>query len=191
MTLTARHAALALATLLALSAPLDIAARAAEDPILVAHPWLRATPRTAPVAGGYATITNRGTEPDTLVSASLPMAAEGQIHTMTMKNGVMEMRRLDDGLTIAPGATVTLQPGGDHLMFIKPKVQLKEGESVAGTLTFRKAGAIPVTFAVGGMAAKTAPGTKPAGHDMSGGMGMKGMEMKGPEMKGMEMKGMH
>lgn len=149
---------------------------AAEAPITVSHPWLRATPRKAPVAGGYVTITNTGKETDTLVSASLPMAPQGQIHTMTMKNGVMEMRRLDDGLAIAPGATVTLRPGGDHLMFLNPTAQLKEGESVQGTLTFRKAGTISVTFAVGGMAAKSAPGTKPP----AGGMaehGMEGMSM--------------
>ena len=171
MTPHAFTAALALAVFLA--GP--VAAHAADGPITIAHPWLRATPRTAPVAGGYATITNTGTEPDTLLSASLPMAAQGQVHTMTMKNGVMEMRRLEDGLPLAPGATVTLRPGGDHLMFVQPTSQLKEGESVPGTLTFKKAGTIPVTFVVGGMAAKSAPGTRPSGHQGMSGMDMKGM----------------
>ena len=161
---------------LAIAALLSGTAHAADARIAVSHPWLRATPRTAPVAGGYVTLTNNGKEPDTLVSASLPMAPEGQVHTMTMKNGVMAMRRLDDGLAIAPGATVTLRPGGDHLMFLKPTAQLKEGESVQGSLVFKHAGTVPVTFAVGGMAAKAAPGTKPGAsmHE-----GMEGMDMKG------------
>ena len=170
MRIDAFSAALALATLLA------IPAHAADGPIRVSHAWLRATPRTAPVAGGYATLTNTGKEPDTLVSASLPMAPEGQVHTMTVKNGVMEMRRLDDGLAIAPGTTVTLRPGGDHLMFLKPTAQLKEGESVGGSLTFKHAGTLPVTFVVGGMAAKSAPGSK-AGASVH--EGMDGMDMKG------------
>ena len=89
--------AVALAACLACPQLFASATLAAEATITIAHPWLRATPRTAPVAGGYATLTNTGIEPDTLVSASLPMASEGQIHTMTMKDGVMEMRRLDDG----------------------------------------------------------------------------------------------
>lgn len=155
-----------------------IAAGAAE-PIVVKNAWLRATPKSAPVAGGYATLTNTGTEPDTLVSASLPMAAEGQIHTMTTRNGVMEMRRLDDGLVLAPGATLTLKPGGNHLMFLKPTRQLKEGETIDGTLVFGKAGRVPVTFTVGGMAAKAAPGAKASKADDMGGMDMKGMDMKG------------
>ena len=170
MRTTAFFAALAVTTLLA------VPAFAAEASITIAHPWLRATPRTAPVAGGYVTLTNTGKEPDTLVSARLTMAPEGQVHTMTMKNGVMEMRRLDKGLAIAPGATVTLRPGGDHLMFLNPTAQLNEGESVEGSLTFERAGTVPVTFTVGGMAAKVAPGVK-AGAPMH--EGMQGTDMKG------------
>ena len=176
MRTTAVSAALAMATLLV------VPAFAADAPISISHPWLRATPRSAPVAGGYATLTNTGKEPDTLVSARLTMAPEGQVHTMTMKNGVMEMRRLDDGLAIAPGATVTLRPGGVHLMFLNPKAQLKEGETVEGSLTFKHAGTVPVTFVVGGMAAKLAPGTKSVPGAESGAAkqeGKDGMDMKG------------
>ena len=135
------------------------------------------------MAGGYVTLTNVGKEPDTLVSASLPMASEGQVHTMTMTKGVMAMRRLEGGLAIAPGATVTLRPGGDHLMFLKPTAQLKEGESVAGSLTFAHAGTVPVTFVVGGMAAKVAPGTRSAPEAKAA--------ASMHEMEGMDMKGMH
>ena len=40
------------------------------------------------------------------------------------------------------------KPGGYHVMFIDLKRQLKEGETVKGTLTFEKAGTVPVEFAV-------------------------------------------
>ncbi len=150
--------------------------------IEVSHPWLRATPHGAPVAGGYATIVNHGRTPDHLIGASLPMAPQGEVHSMSMTNGIMHMARLAEGLVIAPGATVTLTPGGYHLMFPKPTAQLKEGEQVGGSLTFAKAGTIAVTFPVAGMAAKAAPGTAPAADDMSG------MDMKGKDMKGVDMK---
>ena len=165
------------------------APKSAAPGIVVSAPWLRATPHGAPVAGGYATITNKGTAPDRLVGASLPIAPSGEIHEMSMDHGVMHMARLDKGLEIAPGATVTLTPGGYHLMFQKPTVQLKQGESLKGSLTFANAGTIPVTFAVAGMAAKSAPGMSAPKGDMQG-METKGMEMKGMEMKGMDMKGM-
>ena len=145
------------------------AAPAVAGDIDVQAPWLRATPKGASVAGGYATIVNHGAVPDRLVGASLPGAAAGEVHEMSMKDGVMHMARLADGLAIAPGATVTLTPGGDHLMFPKPAAQLKEGQKIAGALLFAKAGKVAVTFAVAGFGAKSAPGRPAAaGHDMPG-----------------------
>ena len=125
--------------------------------ISVIKPWLRATPHAAPVIGGYVTLKNPARTPDRLIGATLPMAPNGEVHTMSMSGGMMHMRRLDDGLEIKPGQTVTLEPGGNHLMFLKPTAPIKEGESVKGTLSFAKAGTGTVTFAVGGMAAKSAP----------------------------------
>lgn len=136
----------------------------------VQHPWLRATPKGAAVAGGYATIVNHGSVPDRLVGASLAVAPDGQVHEMSMTNGVMHMARLADGLAIAPGATVSLTPGGNHLMFEKPSAPLRQGQRVAGSLTFAKAGKIAVTFAVAGIGARSAPGTSAASSmkDMPG-----------------------
>lgn len=148
-------------------------AQDARQTIVVSTPWLRATPKGAPVAGGYVTVTNKGSASDRLLSASLSIASKGEVHSMTMANGVMHMERLDKGLEIKPGATVTLTPGGYHVMFIKPTAQLKQGENIKGVLNFEKAGMVAVTFAVAGMAAKSAPGTKPA-RDMSN---MPGMDM--------------
>ena len=146
--------------------------------ITIKAPWLRATPNGAQVAGGYAQVTNSGATADRLVAATLPIAPTGEIHNMTMKDGIMHMERLDKGLDIAPGATVTLQPSGYHMMFMKPTAPLKQGQSIAGTMVFEKAGSIPVTFLVGGMGAKTAPGT--ASHDAGG---MEGMDMNHMDMK--------
>lgn len=158
---------------LALIALLLATTAAQAGDIEVRDAWLRATPKNASVAGGYATIVNHGGVPDTLVAASLPMAPDGQIHEMSMANGVMHMGRLPAGLAIPPGATVTLTPGHYHLMFEKPSAQLKAGQTVVGSLTFAKAGKVDVTFAVAGLGATQAPGAKPAGHDMHDMPGMK------------------
>lgn len=136
--------------------------------IEINSPWLRATPKGASVAAGYATITNKGTVADTLVGASLPMAKVGEIHEMSMTGGVMKMRRLDKGLPIPAGKSVTLSPGGYHLMFLKPSQVLKEGETIKGELTFEKAGKITVDFPVAGLGAKAAPDAKGAGAPMQG-----------------------
>jgi periplasmic copper chaperone A len=114
-------------------------------------PWLRATPGGAKVAAGYLRITNTGSEPDRLVSASMRLASHGEVHEMSMQNGVMHMRGLAQGLPIEPGKSVELKPGGFHLMFLDMKGPLQQGETEQVTLTFEKAGSVTVPFPVGGL----------------------------------------
>jgi len=123
--------------------------------LVINHPWSRATPKGATVAGGYMKITNSGTAPDRLVSGSTDVARRFEIHEMRMEGGVMKMRELSDGLEIPPGATVELKPGSYHVMMTNLSRQLTKGERVKASLTFEKAGKIDIEFdveAVGGTA---------------------------------------
>lgn len=131
--------------------------------LVIDTPWVRATPGGAQVAGGYVKVTNRGTSPDRLVGTSIEGAERGEVHEMTNESGVMKMRAID-GMTIAPGATIELKPGGFHLMFLGLKAPLKQGQSVKGTLVFEKAGRVDVTFPVGAMGARAPSGGGHGGH---------------------------
>lgn len=104
--------------------------------------WARATPPVAKTAGGYLTITNAGTEPDRLVSVSSDASEKAEIHEMKTEDGTMTMRPAAEGVDIPAGATVALEPGGYHIMFIRPKAALEDGGKVAVTLTFEKAGSV-------------------------------------------------
>lgn len=140
-------------------------------PIKVGQPWSRATPAGAKIGGGYLSIENTGAAPDRLVSVAVPFAGRVEMHEMAVKDGVMTMRPLEQGVSIAPGRTVEFKPGGFHLMFMDLKQPLKQGEGVKGTLTFEKAGAVEVEFKVESIGARAAstdaakPGeTKPGEH---------------------------
>lgn len=121
--------------------------------------WSRATPPNAPSAGGFLTITNLGDEADRLVAVSSPAAETGEIHEMKVEDGVMTMRPLEAGVEIPAHATVTLAPGGLHLMFIDLKVRLTEGERMPVTLTFEKSGSIDTFLHVEAIGAKGPGGT--------------------------------
>jgi hypothetical protein len=114
----------------------------------IKHPWSRATPKGAPVAGGYMTITNTGSAPDRLVGGSTSGAGKFEIHEMSMDGGVMKMRPLANGLEIKPGETVELKPGSCHLMFVGVTRPFEQGKPVKGTLQFEKAGTVEVEYAV-------------------------------------------
>ena len=133
----------------------------------ISAPWARATPKGAQVGGAYLTITNTGSTSDRLIGGAGAVAKEVQVHEMTMANGVMKMRPVAGGLEIKPGATVTLKPGGYHIMFIGMNHPLKQGDHFKVTLEFAKAGKVDVDFTIQGIGA------------MHGDMhGMPGMKMK-------------
>jgi len=130
--------------------------------------WTRATPPKAPTAAGYLTIANKGSEADRLVAASTPLAETGELHIMQVKDGVMTMRPVEGGIEIPPGGTVTLAPGGYHLMFITLKETLKDGGKLPVTLTFEKAGAITTFLHIMPVGSQGPTGAA-SGMDMKGG----------------------
>ncbi|CAN5350245.1 DUF1775 domain-containing protein [soil metagenome] len=128
--------------------------------LVVVSPWTRATPGGAKIAGGYLKVTNNGKSADRLVGATSSGADRVEIHAMSMTDGVMKMRPLADGLTIKPGETVELKPGGFHMMFMDIKQPLKQGDTLKATLKFEKAGTLDVSFGVNAMGATGEPAHK-------------------------------
>jgi copper(I)-binding protein len=116
--------------------------------LTIGHPWSRATLPGAKVAAGYLTVKNAGSAPDRLISVTADIAGKGEIHEMTVKDGVMTMRPLADGLEVPAGGEVKLEPGSYHIMFVGLKAPAVEGVKFPGTLTFEKAGTVKVEFAV-------------------------------------------
>jgi periplasmic copper chaperone A len=156
-------------------------AQATKTSIVVADPYARATPAGAMSGAVYMTLDNKTNAADRLISASSNVAAQVQIHEMSMVNGVMQMRQLADGLPVPAGESVVLKPGGYHVMLIGLKRQLAAGETLPLTLTFEKAGNISVTVPIKAMGSM---------QDSHGDMGkMNGMQNTKPDgMGAMEMK---
>jgi hypothetical protein len=170
----------ALAACLALSAGAALAQQTVKAGTLeIAHPWSRATPGGAKVAGGYVTVTNSGAAPDTLMAAAADsISGKAEIHEVSMKDGVMSMKRLPAGIAIPAGGTLTLKPGSYHIMFLALKQPLKQGDTFPGSLTFAKAGKVDVEFTVEptGATAPSMPGVAAPAEPMDHG-GMDHMHM--------------
>jgi len=116
--------------------------------LTIDHPYARSTPPSSPVAGGFMTITNTGTEADRLIAGTSTFADTVEIHEMVMVDGVMKMNQIEGGLEIPAGETVELKPGSYHIMFIGLQEQLKPDERRKGLVKFEKAGDIEIEFLV-------------------------------------------
>jgi periplasmic copper chaperone A len=117
-------------------------------------PWARASIGTARPGAAYVTIRNTGAEADRLVSIKTPAAARPEVHAMEEEGGVMKMRSAGS-LDIPPGEEVRLEPGGMHIMLMKLRQPLKEGDSIPITFIFGEAGEITVTAPIASLAART------------------------------------
>ncbi|MEL7543648.1 MAG: copper chaperone PCu(A)C [Pseudomonadota bacterium] len=144
--LTALAFAVTFATSAALASPVSAGSATKVGDLVIEQPWSRATPKAAKVGAGYLTITNNGAGADRLLAVSSPIAGVTEIHTMTVTDGIMKMRKLQDGIEIPAGESITLAPGGDHVMFMQLKTPIRKDDKIAATLTFEKAGTVNVTF---------------------------------------------
>jgi periplasmic copper chaperone A len=165
MTMSKTFISGAVAALLLLAAPASLQAETFTiGDITVENPWIRETPGGARVAGGYLRIVNHGSQPDRLIGGTSEIAERFEVHSMEIRDGVARMAPVVGGLLVPPGESVELAPGGYHVMFtglIRPP---HEGERVAGTLVFERAGALELEYAVGGIGARAAPGAAGEGH---------------------------
>lgn len=109
--------------------------------------WARATAGQAKNGAAFMTVVNAAKQADQIVAASAPVSAKTELHTHIKDGDVMKMRQVP-AIDLGAGQTVTLQPGGLHVMFIDLKEPLKEGASFPLTLKFAKAGDVQVTVEV-------------------------------------------
>ncbi|MFF2849928.1 copper chaperone PCu(A)C [Streptomyces sp. NPDC058001] len=100
-------------------------------------------PPTGDMASGFFTVTNSGGA-DELTSVTSDLAADVTLHTSTDGGAMVEK----SSFKVPAQGTLDFARGGNHVMFEKMTHQPKEGEKVAVTLHFKKAGAVTVEVPV-------------------------------------------
>jgi copper(I)-binding protein len=91
--------------------------------------WIRLVPGGMPMHAGFGRIDNGCKASVTIVAASSPAYNRVELHRSTLENGVSRMRAVPE-LHIAAGKAAVLQPGGLHLMLVRPGSELAPGDRV-------------------------------------------------------------
>ena len=98
--------------------------------------WARASTPGAKNGAAYVTIMNHGMKSDALISVLSDAAAKVELHSHKKDGGVMRMRRILS-VPVPAHSVAELKPGGDHIMLIGLKRQLKVGDYIMLTLRFQ------------------------------------------------------
>ena len=102
--------------------------------VTVIDAWVRANVPGQSVGAAYMTLNSP--QDSTLVYIESAAAGTVEIHSMSMNNNVMKMRKLEE-LPLKAGMAEKLAPGGFHLMLFDLAKPLKAGEKVNFTLCFK------------------------------------------------------
>ena len=150
----------------------DTSLSTSEATVTVARQWARTSPMATTMGAAYMDIT--ATEGDELLSAAVDASVAGTVelhevvmsgddgHSMTDETsghsmtddstghsmaGEMKMQKVDK-ISLPAGETVTLKPGGYHVMLLDLVAPLDTGSTIQVTLTFATAGQITVDVPV-------------------------------------------
>jgi copper(I)-binding protein len=139
-----KKALVALSALTLVSATLTGCATASgsvdgHDELHFSDGWVRVSEYSDHVdgmTGAFATIENHTDHDVTLVGGSAEIANMVEVHEVVMIDKEMKMQAKDGGILIKAGESVTLEPGGLHVMLMGLKKPILQGDEVTLTLDF-------------------------------------------------------
>ena len=122
---------------------------ASAETILVNDAYVRASSKMAKSAAAFMDIKNTSSQDDRLLDVKSKVAKRVELHThIKSDDGVMKMRRVDEGFLIPGNDTLRLERGGNHIMFMGLSQPFVNGESILITLFFESAGPLDLEIPI-------------------------------------------
>lgn len=133
----------------AAAAALAFALPAFADGIMVDDPYARASSAKSTSGAAFMVIHNQTGADDRLIDAKSDIAKKVELHThLEDSNGVMKMVHVEEGFALPKDGMLAMKRGGAHVMFMGLNAPLKQGDKLAVTLVFEKAGEVEVEVPV-------------------------------------------
>lgn len=120
---------------LAMLSGVPASAAGVADRVSINDPYIRAVPPVVKTTAAFMQLQNTNAQEQFVVSAQSDTAAVVELHMHVQDEGVMRMRQIPH-IHLPPNQTVSLQPGGLHIMLFDLKQPLSPGDEVPLTLTF-------------------------------------------------------
>jgi len=114
-----------------------------EDKIKIKDAWMRPSSEKMTTAL-YFIIENKSEKADTLYQVDSDLAERVEIHETYSEGEMMGMRKVDF-IVIEGNSSFELKPGSHHIMLMKLKKDINDGDKGEFVLHFKQAGEIKIT----------------------------------------------
>lgn len=114
-----------------------------EDKIIIKEAWMRPSSEKMATAL-YFVIENKSETADTLFKVDSDLAEKVEIHETYTEGEMMGMRKVNF-VVIEGKSSFELKPGAHHIMLMKLKKDIKDGDKGEFVLHFKQAGKMKIT----------------------------------------------
>lgn len=114
-----------------------------DDTIKINNPWMRPSSEKMATAL-YFIIENKSETADTLFQVDSDLAERVEIHETYSEGEMMGMRKVEF-IVIEGNSSFELKPGAHHIMLMKLKKDIKDGDKAEFALQFKQAGEMKIT----------------------------------------------
>ena len=110
--------------------------------------WIKKVIAKNNITAGYIKIENKNDKNERLISVESNFSKRTELHYMNIKNDIMIMKHLEEGVLIKSKSKLDFKPGSLHIMFIDLTKSLKKTKLQKVKFNFKNAGSIVINMPI-------------------------------------------
>ena len=116
--------------------------------LVLSNFWIKNAIANSKTTSGYIKIENKNEKNERLISVESNFSKRTELHYMNIKNDIMIMKHLEDGVLIKSKSQINLKPRNFHIMFINLTKSLKKTKLQKVQFNFKNAGSIVINMPI-------------------------------------------
>ena len=110
--------------------------------------WIKKVIANNNITAGYIKIENKNEKNERLISVESNFSKRTELHYMNIKNDIMIMKHLEDGVLIKSKSQINLKPRNFHIMFIDLTKSFNKTSNQKVKFNFENAGSIVINMPI-------------------------------------------
>ena len=110
--------------------------------------WIKKVIANNNITAGYIKIENKNEKNERLISVVSDFSKRTELHYMSIKNDIMIMKHLEDGMLIKSKSQINLKPRSFHIMFIDLTKSFNKTSYQKVKFNFENAGSIIINMPI-------------------------------------------